>query len=69
MNILSISFALEDYCDGDGEAEEGGVEEVGDDADGADAGEAGSHEQLGAVGKDSLDATAMIAMRIKINSI
>ena len=56
MNILSISFALEDYCYGDGEAEEGGVEEVGDDADGADAGEAGSHEQLGAVGKDSLDA-------------
>ena len=29
MPFLAV-FALEDYCYGDGEAEEGGVEEVGD---------------------------------------
>ena len=42
-------FALENDCDDDGEAEEGGIEEIRDNADGADAGEAGGHEQLGTV--------------------
>ena len=56
MNILSISFALEKNGNNDGEAEEGGIEEIGYDADGADAGKAGCHEQLCAVRQDALYA-------------
>ena len=51
-------FALEDDGDDHGEAEEGGIEEIRDDADGADAGKAGGHEQLGAVRQDALHTAA-----------
>ena len=47
---------MEKNGNNDGEAEECGIEEIGYDADGADAGKAGGHEQLCAVGQDALYA-------------
>ena len=47
---------MKNYGYEDGEAEEGGVEEIGDDGQGGDAGKAARHEQLGTVGQNALHA-------------